>query len=126
MPSQENLSIVTTADGSKTIYHPTIKENYHSRNGAVQESNHVFLNSGLRYYLADKKIESVSVLEVGFGTGLNFLLTADFCTGKELVLNYVGIEAFPLQLSLIEETAYDQLVSANTWSAYQQAYETAL
>ena len=123
---QENLSVVTTADGSKTIFHPTIKENYHSRNGAVQESNHVFLNSGLRYYLADKNIESVSVLEVGFGTGLNFLLTADFCTGKELVLDYVGIEAFPLQMSLIEETSYNELVSANTWASYQHTYNHAM
>jgi tRNA U34 5-methylaminomethyl-2-thiouridine-forming methyltransferase MnmC len=126
MSPQENLSVVTTADGSKTIYHPIIKENYHSRNGAVQESNHVFLNSGLRYYLADKNIDSISVLEVGFGTGLNFLLTADFCTGKELVLDYVGIEAFPLQLSLIEETSYHELVSANTWISYQQNYNNAL
>ncbi len=126
MSSQENLSVVTTADGSKTIYHPLIKENYHSRNGAVQESNHVFLNSGLRYYLADKDIKTVSVLEVGFGTGLNFLLTADFCTGKELILDYVGIEAYPLKWSLIEETSYNELVSANTWVSYQQHYNSAL
>lgn len=124
--SQENLSIVTTADGSKTIYHPLVKENYHSKHGAVQESNHVFLNSGLRYYLADKDIKNVSVLEVGFGTGLNFLLTADFCTGKELTLDYVGIEAYPLQLSFIEETNYNELVSLNTWSAYKNNYNSAL
>lgn len=125
--SQESLSIVTTADGSKTIYHPLVKENYHSKHGAVQESNHVFLNSGLRYYLADKEeVNTVSVLEVGFGTGLNFLLTADFCTGKELVLDYVGIEAYPLQLSFIEETSYNDLVSVNTWQAYQKNYNSAM
>ncbi len=60
-----NLSVVTTADGSKTIYSPLVKENYHSKNGALQESNHVFLNSGLRYYLADKLIDEVAILEVG-------------------------------------------------------------
>ncbi len=122
----EELSIVTTADGSKTIYHPVIKENYHSRNGALQESNHVFLNSGLRYYLADKSLEAVSVLEVGFGTGLNFLLSNDFCTGKEIGLNYVGIEAFPLSFDLIEEIDYEQLVSTNTWAIYKKNYAASL
>ena len=102
MLNTTELSVVTTSDGSKTIYHPTIKENYHSKHGALQESNHVFLNSGLRYYLADKDLKSVSVLEIGFGTGLNYLLTHDFCTGKEIILDYVGIEAFPLQLDLIK------------------------
>jgi tRNA U34 5-methylaminomethyl-2-thiouridine-forming methyltransferase MnmC len=126
MPDQEELTVVITADGSKTIYHPVVKENYHSRNGALQESNHVFLNSGLRYYLADKLIEHVAVLEVGFGTGLNFLLTNDFCTGIEIDLSYVGIEAFPLPFDLIEQIDYEQFVSANTWELYKSNYEEAL
>src|SRR6476661_3291542 len=126
MSEQEELKIVSTADGSKTVYHPIIKENYHSRNGALQESNHVFLNSGLRYYLADQHVNEIAVLEVGFGTGLNFLLTADFCTGKELVLNYVGIEPFPLDLKLIEETNYQEHVSDNTWKSFIRNYNDAL
>ena len=126
MLNPTELSVVTTADGSKTIYHPTIKENYHSKNGALQESNHVFLNSGLRYYLADKDLTQVSVLEVGFGTGLNYLLTHDFCTGKEIVLNYVGIEAFPLQLQLIKETDYQEHVSENTWETFINCYQDSL
>jgi tRNA U34 5-methylaminomethyl-2-thiouridine-forming methyltransferase MnmC len=126
MLNPTELSIVTTADGSKTIYHPIIKENYHSKNGALQESNHVFLNSGLRYYLADKDLTDVSVLEVGFGTGLNYLLTHDFCTGKEIVLDYVGIEAFPLQFQLITETDYQEHVSVNTWEALKNCYQDSL
>ena len=123
MSESQELKIVTTADGSKTIYHPIIKENYHSRNGALQESNHVFLNSGLRYYLADKQVENVSILEVGFGTGLNFLLTNDFCTGKEITLDYVGLEAYPLSLKLIKETEYNQIVSPKTWEMFYKNYE---
>jgi len=122
----EELSVVTTADGSKTIYHPVIKENYHSKNGALQESNHVFLNSGLRYYLVDKEIKNISVLEVGFGTGLNFLLTNDFCTAKEIDLNYVGIEAFPLSFDLITQTDYKNLVSEKTWSLFELQYLNSL
>nr|MBC7612629.1 tRNA (5-methylaminomethyl-2-thiouridine)(34)-methyltransferase MnmD [Pseudopedobacter sp.] len=126
MSESLELKVVITADGSNTIYHPVIKENYHSRNGALQESNHVFLNSGLRYYLADKQVENVSILEVGFGTGLNFLLTNDFCTGKEIILNYVGLEAFPLSLKLIKETEYHQIVSSNSWEIFLENYEKVL
>ena len=81
-----HLSVVTTADGSKTIYNAEVGENYHSKHGALQESQHVFLNSGLRYSLASTESEKVSVLEVGLGTGLNFLLSADFCTAKKIIL----------------------------------------
>lgn len=119
-------SVVSTADGSNTIYHPIIKENYHSKNGALQESNHVFLNSGLRYYLADKDLGELSILEVGFGTGLNFLLTQDYCTAKELNLTYVGLEAYPLDLQLIEQTNYQELVSTDTWNSFISNYHEAL
>ncbi|RRN76388.1 tRNA (5-methylaminomethyl-2-thiouridylate)-methyltransferase, partial [Pseudoxanthomonas sp. SGD-10] len=121
-----DLKIVTTSDGSKTIFNPLVGENYHSKHGALQESHHVFLNSGLRYFLADKETESVSVLEVGFGTGLNFLLTTDLCTAKQLALNYVGIEAYPLQFDLIEDSGYAEHVSPNTWQAYKESYQRAL
>lgn len=124
--NSQKLTVVTTADGSSTIFHPTVKENYHSKHGALQESNHVFLNSGLRYYLADKDLEKVSVLEVGFGTGLNFLLTQDYCTAKELKLNYVGLEAHPLDFELIEQTDYANLVSPNTWNSFKSNYSEAL
>ncbi|HEX7367126.1 MAG TPA: tRNA (5-methylaminomethyl-2-thiouridine)(34)-methyltransferase MnmD [Pelobium sp.] len=119
---ETQLSVVTTADGSNTLYHPIIKENYHSKNGALQESNHVFLSSGLRYYLADKSYTEVAVLEIGFGTGLNFLLTQDYCTAKEINLSYVGLEAFPLDLKLIEKTNYQNFVSVNTWASFTANY----
>lgn len=125
MPETLNLSVVTTADGSKTIYSPLVKENYHSKHGALQESNHVFLNSGLRYYLADKLIDEVAILEIGFGTGLNYLLTHDFCTGKEIKLDYVGIEAYPLSADLIEQTDYKTVVSPNTWDIFIKNYNKA-
>ncbi|OAQ38177.1 tRNA (5-methylaminomethyl-2-thiouridylate)-methyltransferase [Pedobacter psychrophilus] len=125
MPEPINLSIVTTADGSKTIYSPLVKENYHSKHGALQESNHVFLNSGLRYYLADKSINEVAILEIGFGTGLNYLLTHDFCTGKEIKLDYVGVEAYPVSADLIEQTDYKTIVSTNTWNIFSENYINA-
>lgn len=117
---------VTTADGSKTIYNPLVGENYHSRNGALQESQHVFLNSGLKHFLAGNNATQVSVLEVGFGTGLNFLLSADFCTQHQIQLNYTGIEAYPLSAEMIAQTGYDQYISAHLWQSFTANYPASL
>jgi tRNA U34 5-methylaminomethyl-2-thiouridine-forming methyltransferase MnmC len=121
-----NLSIVTTADGSKTIFNAEVGENYHSRNGALQESEHVFLNSGLRYFLAGAAKREVSILEVGLGTGLNFLLSADFCTAKQVKLTYTGIEAYPLSAEMISQTGYDAYVSAPVWQIFKEQYPQSI
>jgi tRNA U34 5-methylaminomethyl-2-thiouridine-forming methyltransferase MnmC len=141
------LELVTTADGSNTIYNSQVGENYHSRNGALQESRHVFVNSGLRYFLEANSVQSksslttseakvsptggdlegaVSILEVGFGTGLNFLLSADMCAAKNVSLEYTGIEAYPLSEELITQTGYDQYVSAPIWQSFVDNYEKSL
>ncbi|MVN92947.1 tRNA (5-methylaminomethyl-2-thiouridine)(34)-methyltransferase MnmD [Mucilaginibacter aquatilis] len=121
-----NLSIVTTADGSRSIYNAEVGENYHSKHGALQESKHVFLNAGLKHFLNNKPSNEVSILEVGFGTGLNFLLTADYCTTQKLNLHYTGIEAFPLSYDLITQTGYNEYVEPLIWSAFQDNYPRAL
>jgi len=121
-----NLSIVTTADGSNTIFNAAVGENYHSKHGALQESQHVFLNSGLRYFLAGIETSNVSVLEVGFGTGLNFLLSADFCTAKQINLSYTGIEAYPLTDAMIGQTRYDQYISPPVWHNFMERYPESI
>lgn len=120
------LKIVTTADGSKTIYNSAVGENYHSRHGALQESKHVFLNSGLKYYLDTYSTGSVSLLEVGFGTGLNFLLSADYCTNDRVEFDYTGIEAYPLTEEMIGQTGYDEYISPATWNSFLSHYPDAL
>jgi len=120
------LSFVITGDGSKTIFNPAVGENYHSRHGALQESTHVFLNSGLRYFLAGTDVQHVSILEVGLGTGLNFLLSADFCTAKQIHLEYTGIEAYPLDKSMIGQTGYDAYVSSQLWDEFQSWYPSSI
>jgi tRNA U34 5-methylaminomethyl-2-thiouridine-forming methyltransferase MnmC len=152
----ESNIIVKTADGSNTIYNAEVGENYHSRNGALQESRHVFLKSGLLYFLekssqtkttSEVKVfpptgggdlpagqaglegadaHSVSILEVGFGTGLNFLLSADYCTEKEINLEYTGIEAYPLSMDMISQTGYDQYISEEIWKKFIKNYEELL
>lgn len=120
------LTIVTTADGSKTIYNAAVGEHYHSRNGALQESLHVFVNAGLRHFLAKGDITAVSILEVGFGTGLNFLLSAAACIESNVSLHYTGIEAYPLSADLMAQTGYEQYIPAPLWETYLAQYPNAL
>ena len=72
------LKIINTSDGSHSIYNDVIHETYHSVHGSINESNHVYINSGLKYFLGQEKKKKVSVLEIGFGTGLNFLLLNNY------------------------------------------------
>ncbi|MFD2147526.1 tRNA (5-methylaminomethyl-2-thiouridine)(34)-methyltransferase MnmD [Mucilaginibacter antarcticus] len=120
------LTIVQTADGSNTIFNPAFGENYHSKNGALQESKHVFVDAGLSYFLATYNAKQASVLEVGFGTGLNFLMTADFCVEHQIELNYTGVEAYPLTHELLGSTGYNQYTSAETWQSLLNDYQSAL
>jgi len=122
----DHLSFAMTSDGSKTLFNELVGENYHSRHGALQESKHVFLNSGLNYYLEGKAEKKASILEVGFGTGLNFLVTADYCLKNQIELNYTGIEAFPLKQEMIAETGYQEYVSEELWDSFLHNYSVAL
>lgn len=83
---------VITEDGSHTIYLPEMDEHYHSTHGAIQESMHIYINQGL-LQLTKKEI---SILEIGFGTGLNAYLTYAFAVNKKLTINYFSIEKYPL------------------------------
>ena len=87
------MEIRPTADGSFTIYVPELDEHYHSVNGAAQESTHVFLNAGFNYC---EKSE-IRVLELGFGTGLNALLTAIEAEKRKISTYYITLEKFPLE-----------------------------
>ncbi|MGN6394218.1 MAG: tRNA (5-methylaminomethyl-2-thiouridine)(34)-methyltransferase MnmD [Mucilaginibacter sp.] len=122
----DHLKIVSTADGSNTIYNSRVGENYHSANGALQESRHVFLNAGLKYFLEHyPENNSVSILEVGFGTGLNFLLTADYCIKQHIKLNYTGIEAYPLTGDMISQTGYQKYIATDLWREFIEGYGNA-
>lgn len=120
------LQIIPTADGSNTIFNSEVGENYHSKHGALQESQHVFLKSGLQYFLSVKEVSQVTVLEVGLGTGLNFLLSADYCMQNQIKLDYVGIEAFPLDTETISKTGYEQYINAELWGNFQGLYPSSI
>jgi len=84
--------IVTTTDGSHTIYVPELNEHYHSVHGAVQESEYIFIKNGFDQCSTDP----VRIFEVGFGTGLNALLTAVKAIESRREVFYTTIEKFPL------------------------------
>ena len=120
------LEIVKTEDGSNTIFNSEVGENYHSKHGALQESRHVFLKSGLEYFLSVNPTNSASILEVGFGTGLNFLLSAEYCITHNITLDYTGIEAYPLSEEMIAQTGYDQYIPEKLWQEFIEEYPASL
>ena len=84
--------ILITKDGSTTIYLPEINESYHSKHGAVQEAYHVFINMGLNLFSQN----TISILEMGFGTGLNAFITFLETQENNKSIDYVGVEAYPV------------------------------
>jgi len=108
-----------TADGSDTLFYPEMEESYHSMNGAVQESRHVFIEAGLRQI----KKKKINIFEVGFGTGLNALLTWGEAHQKTLQVSYDAIEAFPLSKSIIETLNYKGLEPNLTPDAFLKIHE---
>lgn len=121
------MNILTkTADGSYTLFNETIGEHYHSAHGALQESRHVFIEAGLKFAASLNPGQEIKVLEVGFGTGLNFILTKAYCEEQQQALNYTGIEALPLPLSTIAQTGYNEFVPENSWHEFTKNYEQAL
>ncbi|HEY8510658.1 MAG TPA: tRNA (5-methylaminomethyl-2-thiouridine)(34)-methyltransferase MnmD [Cyclobacteriaceae bacterium] len=102
--------IIVTGDGSHSLYHATINETYHSRHGALAESQHVFIQHGLAY--ASPSNEPVRVLEVGFGTGLNALLTWQHARAMNQPVHYTGIERFPLSEQIWRKLNYGTSLNA--------------
>ncbi|SDS21299.1 tRNA U34 5-methylaminomethyl-2-thiouridine-forming methyltransferase MnmC [Gillisia sp. Hel1_33_143] len=101
--------IITTGDGSSTIHIPEWNEQYHSKHGAIQEARHVFIEMGLKKILERDNCKEISILEIGFGTGLNAMVTWEAIEAKEIFINYTGVEAYPvaveeiIQLNFAEE-----------------------
>jgi tRNA U34 5-methylaminomethyl-2-thiouridine-forming methyltransferase MnmC len=100
--------IVRTADGSKTIQLTDWNEQYHSLHGAVQEAYHVFIEAGLRQFSG----RELSILEVGFGTGLNALITLVEAPSLDLKLHYTALETAPVSEAEWRELGYGSALDA--------------
>jgi len=100
------LKKIITADNSPTLYVPELDEHYHSVNGALQESMHIFINAGLKHIQKEKII----ILEVGFGTGLNAVLTFSENAKSEKTIYYETIEKYPLSTDIIADLLNNNFV----------------
>ncbi len=100
----EHDGLIITDDGSHSIQSEQFGVSYHSRHGAVQETLHVFINAALKP-LAVKK-QSLSILDIGFGTGLNAFASLIESQKHSIYINYTAVEAFPLTFSVIEQLNY--------------------
>lgn len=86
--------LVKTKDNSATLFVPELNETYHSRHGAIQESKHVYLDAGLAQF---NYLSEINLLEIGFGTGLNALLSAQAAVKQNFKINYTGLEKYPVK-----------------------------
>ncbi|MDT0293059.1 tRNA (5-methylaminomethyl-2-thiouridine)(34)-methyltransferase MnmD [Mesonia ostreae] len=96
--------IMTTADGSTTIHIPEWNEQYHSKHGAIQEAYHVFIKTGFNHF--PKEISPIKILEIGFGTGLNALITSLEAKNQDRNVEYCGVEGYPVSLQEMSQLNY--------------------
>ncbi len=105
--------VFITSDGSSSIFLPELDETYHSRHGAIQEAYHVFIKNGLDLFDSRSKI---SILEIGFGTGLNCFITYLEAKKRELIIHYDGVEAYPLKAEELLLLNYVKELNANQFA----------
>lgn len=117
MADKKNIEIKLSNDGSHTLYVSDLDEHYHSVNGAVNESIHVFINAGLNQI----KHKEVRILEFGFGTGLNALLTAVNSKGKDIY--YHTLEKYPIENKVINELNYSSLFEGKYASVFERIHQ---
>lgn len=99
--------IIETSDGSQTLHLPGMNEHYHSVNGAITESQYVYLEKGYKFHPA----KNPKIFEIGFGTGLNVLLTALSAEKTKRPTQYISIEKYPLEKSITDCLQYGSIIS---------------
>ena len=123
--------IVITADGSSTIKLCEEDECYHSVNGALAESLHIFINNGLKSYLAERETsgismpECINILEVGLGTGLNCVLSAiESSKYNNIYFNYLALEKYPVTADELKSLNYETFLGSDYYSALEKIHST--
>jgi tRNA U34 5-methylaminomethyl-2-thiouridine-forming methyltransferase MnmC len=111
--------LIITEDGSHSLFVPELDEQYHSIHGAIQESNHVFIESGLK--MCSKK--NPVVFEIGLGTGLNAFLTLLSAEKTSQTINYIGIEKYPLIPLEYNSLNYAELINPEYNMAFQKLHD---
>ncbi len=112
------LELLTTEDGSHTVKNLELDETYHSIHGAIQESKLVYIKNGLEYLIEEVKPSKIRILEVGFGTGLNALLTMINPAISNIPILYDAIEPYPLSDDLIKQLNYPDRLKHSYGKSY--------
>lgn len=120
--------IIQTKDGSTTFYLPELNETYHSKNGAIQEAYHVFIKNGFslferKEFLPTGETKPISILEIGFGTGLNAFITNLESQNKNQIVNYVGVEAYPITMEEALAMNYVNQIDASKKEEFQKIHQ---
>lgn len=115
-----NVKIEQTTDGSLTVLDVNSGSTYHSRHGALTESMHVFITTGLRPILTERS-GRIRILEMGFGTGLNALLTAQTIKNTSTLAEYHALEAYPLSDAVWREIVAHQTIDKDLFNAIHEA-----
>lgn len=102
------MQLVITGDGSHTLFLPRFNVHYHSTFGAITESVHVYIRNGLDHMV---NTDNISIFEMGFGTGLNALLTAIAAIERGLNITYHAIEKFPIDPETAGKLNYANILS---------------
>ena len=102
--------IIITGDGSSTIHIPEWNEQYHSKHGALQEAKHVFIDMGLKPAFNKGENAEIAILEIGFGTGLNALVTWEEANKNSRKINYTGVEAYPVAKEEVEKLNFSEIL----------------
>jgi tRNA U34 5-methylaminomethyl-2-thiouridine-forming methyltransferase MnmC len=110
------IILQTTEDGSHTLFVPDLNEHYHSTHGALQESELVFIQNGLHHIPVC--IKEINVLEVGFGTGLNALLTVLESKKQRRKINYVAVEPEPVAADILESLNFSTEIGGSEAAGY--------
>lgn len=117
------IILQTTADGSHTLFVPGLNEHYHSINGALQESELVFIQNGLHHI--PECIKEINILEVGFGTGLNALLTVLESKKQQRKINYIAVEPEPVADDILEKLNYASIIGGTEAEGYFKKLHTS-
>ena len=119
------IEVILTKDGSHTVYNSELDESYHAYNGAVTESKYVYIENGLKYYLSsvdDPIKKPVRILEFGFGTGLNTILTILESQKLEQEIEYTTAEPFPLPSDVVKDLNHGDLFSTQTKEHFNKVH----
>lgn len=120
MKEDEGLRVEVTDDGSATILVTVMDEHYHSIRGAITESNHIYRDCAFLYKSNELRGEQIRLFEVGFGTGLNAVVTA-MCADERHPVHYITIEKYPLKKDIVSQLHYEELVDENLYRAIHDA-----